>query len=359
MKYICEHPATTRTLDEWAGQVKPLIASHFFWGAGTAMQKSQEGLIQSLLYQIFKQCPEIIQVVCPYKWNEAPSNAPFELIEPWTRQEIFDAFGRLADQELMSHKFCFFIDGLDEYDGEHLDLVRLLQRLGKSKNIKLCVSSRPWNVFMEAFNGFPERKLLLQEYTKEDIRTYVRDQLEENERFFLLMQEDGSYMNLILEIVEKAQGVFLWVYLVVRSLLRGLSENDDIDILQTRLRGLPPDLERYFKQVFENVEPVYREQTGQILQIVIHAVSPVSTMTIHFLRQKSSTSETPLENLSTWFTDEEVYSISEQIRKYINARCKDLLEVGNIDSKLPRILCPPRVEFLHRTVRDFLLTADM
>ncbi|KAI0449418.1 hypothetical protein F5B21DRAFT_48122 [Xylaria acuta] len=41
------------------------VASHFFWLAGTPMQQSEEGLLRSLLYQIFPDQPEITQHVFP------------------------------------------------------------------------------------------------------------------------------------------------------------------------------------------------------------------------------------------------------------------------------------------------------
>lgn len=40
-------------------------------------------------------------------------------------------------------RFCFFIDGLDEYDGDHEDVIQLLHDLARGKNVKICASSRP------------------------------------------------------------------------------------------------------------------------------------------------------------------------------------------------------------------------
>jgi len=41
-----------------------------------------------------------------------------------------------------------------------------------------------------------------------------------------------------------AQGVFVWVYLVVRSLLDGFAEGDRLVHMQRRLHSLPTDLEK-------------------------------------------------------------------------------------------------------------------
>lgn len=67
----------------------------------------------------------------------------------------------------------------------------------------------------------------LQDLTLPDIQTYVRDKLENHPRIILLEQDEPHHADeLAREIVSKASGVFLWVVLVVRSLLRGLVNHD-------------------------------------------------------------------------------------------------------------------------------------
>lgn len=43
MKYLCSHYRTLALLQRWAGDGKLVVATHFFWNAGTTMQKSQAG----------------------------------------------------------------------------------------------------------------------------------------------------------------------------------------------------------------------------------------------------------------------------------------------------------------------------
>lgn len=71
------------------------------------------------------------------------------------------------------------------------------------------------------------------------------------------------------EIVERAQGVFLWVNLVVKSLLSGLGNRDDIADLQRRLRLLPTELEDlYEKMLFRRADEFYDEKASQTFHIV-------------------------------------------------------------------------------------------
>jgi hypothetical protein len=72
-----------------------------------------------------------------------------------------------ADTKLAA-KYCFFVDGLNEYDGDDEEIIDLLQDLASSKNIKVCVSSRPWNAFMDAF-GNSDWQLSIHDLTREDI----------------------------------------------------------------------------------------------------------------------------------------------------------------------------------------------
>ncbi|KAK8041528.1 hypothetical protein PG994_014535 [Apiospora phragmitis] len=54
MKYVVDNTATTYALFRWAHLDRPVVASHCFWSAGNTLQKSQKGLLQTLLYEIFR-----------------------------------------------------------------------------------------------------------------------------------------------------------------------------------------------------------------------------------------------------------------------------------------------------------------
>ncbi len=114
MKLLRDSGSTEAALMEWANDKKMVMASFFFWNAGSVMEKSHQGLLQSILYQILKQCPEIIPNICSSRWHS--NSTDYELDGEWNRKELDGCFHRLIDQSL-STKFCFIIDGLDEYDG--------------------------------------------------------------------------------------------------------------------------------------------------------------------------------------------------------------------------------------------------
>lgn len=214
MNYIAHDPVTQNMLQSWAGTTRLIIAKHFFWNAGAPMQKSQQGLLQSLLREICGQCLELVPIVCSFRWKRY-----HEIGGTWTRLELSEAFKNLSEQRLLSLKFCFFVDGVDEYDGEdHTHIINVLKSLNASPSVKICLSSRPWNIFVKAFGADIHQRLLLQDHNKYDIQRYVTNKFQEDEQFALLQSREPRSSDLIDQIIQNAQGVFLWVRNVVSNL---------------------------------------------------------------------------------------------------------------------------------------------
>lgn len=180
-----------------------------------------------------------------------------------TWSELIKTFKTLLRQHGRSMKLCFFVDGLDELDRDHTALVESIQELVSSSGAKFCVSSRPWLCFEDAFGHGPH--LLLESLTYSDIVQYISNKFHENRRFVVLKRQDRRYaQQLIDEIAKKSSGVFLWVILVVRSLLKGFSNADRIMDLQRRLLELPADLEELFTNMLDSIEPLYKEHASQL-----------------------------------------------------------------------------------------------
>ncbi|RWA04840.1 hypothetical protein EKO27_g10260 [Xylaria grammica] len=161
MKFAYEDQRTTRSLEKWAGTMKLYAASYYFWNQGTEMQKSAVGLFQSLLYQILKSAPDLILSVCQGHLDH----------ELWELEDLKNVFKQIAQRTEVDAKFCFFIDGLDEYDGEEKDIINLLRELSVSRHIKICTSSRPgrqYERFLQSYN----RKFDIAHFTKGDMRRY-------------------------------------------------------------------------------------------------------------------------------------------------------------------------------------------
>jgi hypothetical protein len=68
MKYIYENPNTRKHLLAWAQDTPLHIEKFFFWLSGTKLQKSQEGLLRSLLHDVLRQVPALVRIVLPPQW---------------------------------------------------------------------------------------------------------------------------------------------------------------------------------------------------------------------------------------------------------------------------------------------------
>lgn len=120
---------------------------------------------------------------------------------------------------------CLFIDGLDEFVGKHDDLLLFLKHLVDKTPVKMCVASRPWEVFEDAFQNKPS--LRLEDLTYPDIKSFVTSRFQSDDNFLQLERREAEFAGqLVEEVVRKASGVFLWVRLVVSSLLDGMTETE-------------------------------------------------------------------------------------------------------------------------------------
>ncbi|KAF1355924.1 hypothetical protein EJ07DRAFT_168080 [Lizonia empirigonia] len=322
MKFLVNHPLIEQHLESWAAGKTIVVAKYFFWNAGNDLQKSQEGLLRSLLFAILRRCPSMISSLS----SELPSELEDAGLDIWNVKSLLKLFDSLSQQAEPTTKFCFFIDGLDEYEGDSMDLIKALRALSKLKMVKLCVSSRPWHIFKDEYVRPNYRMLKLEDLTRDDIALYVRDILEEHERF------------------DKAEGVFLWVSLVVQSLLRGLTSSDRMSDLQRRIELLPPSLEDFFRHMLDSIEEVYRKDTFKAFQYVLHAPPSGPIPLIFAFHAKP-----PL------LSQIELESREDDMRRRLDGRTRGLLEASARRHRSD----VPTVDFLHRTARDFCLTRDM
>ena len=167
------------------------------------------------------------------------------------------AFNRLIStpETYQDHRFDFFIDGLDEFEGDYHQQTKMIEHLfewaevGKG-DIKLCISSKECNVFLDAFSACPT--LRLQYLTLDDMRVFVSGRLAANKQY----QARSSELSFLEEIiVKKAEGVFLWVHLVLNAVEEEICDGADNDTLCTTLDLLPSNLEQLFEKLFATISP--------------------------------------------------------------------------------------------------------
>jgi hypothetical protein len=209
MKFLNSHPRVRDSLSAWSVKANlPLVtASFYFWHKGIALQKTQQGLLRSLLYQALRNHRELIPVVLKGSFGIFTKNLDNHM-DHWTLSRLKAAFHRLLAQTEVPIRICLLVDGLDEYAGNHSDIIEIFQGAAKFDHVKICVSSRPMVAFDRAFKSAPG--LMLQNLTFADIQLYVENSFHNDERFRELeMEEPGLGLEMARQVVSKASGVFL------------------------------------------------------------------------------------------------------------------------------------------------------
>jgi hypothetical protein len=277
------------------------------------------------------------------------------------------AFKGILMQNHVPIMIAILVDGLDEFDGDHEEIVEILKETGTVQTVKVCLSSRPWVVFKDSFSGFP--RLLLQNLTYRDIELYTRDRFEKSPAFRrLAAEEQESKSALIQKVVQKAEGVFLWVRLVVTSLLKGIRNRDGIQDLRERLRQIPEDLDRLYSHLLNLIEPIYRTWASMAFQVIRAAreleKSPFKPANIvcdprlRFVPLILGEFSLGMNDSFDCCNTQQIGSksldfICQTTATHITARCGGLLEVSCPGHK--REVCRgASIGYLHRTARDYL-----
>ena len=341
LKFICNDDRTLESLRIWSRPQGCIIAKTFFWNTGSYLQKSSEGMLRSLLYQLLSGCNELVRIAVPPTeaiWQTASSEA--ELVRDyWTEARLCQAFRRLTSCHHLPVKIACFIDGLDEFDGDHEMLVQLIKDVPVDTGVKICVSSRPWPLFHDNFSEGP--LLHLHDLTRGDIEALVLTRLSSHERGAYLMESNKiQATSFITYILVKAEGVFIWVVLVLQSLLNGLRNHDDWPELMQRLQALPLNIEKLYESMLARQEPIYYEQACRYFRIMTAAKDPLSLTTMAFAIQPQP------EFLHRWSVEKTNVESSMMLwptEVKLKSRCMGLLELKG-----------KTVRFLHQSVRNFL-----
>lgn len=397
MKLLATDKRTRDSLFEWSAGGRLLLLSFYFWKPGTPLQKSLDGLFRSILLQVLRECPELGQRLFPDRFKSLAQWSQFPTMHQLKRAFNYLTAEETTDASGVPLKLALVIDGLDEFDaGEltHSELSGLFTSAAKSPSFKAILSSRPENAFEDAFNDCP--KLRLHHLTHNDVVKYVNDRIRDHPRMRQLASQSPEETEaLVSEIVEAAQGVFLWVRLVVRSLLEGLQNHDEIGILTQRLHELPTDLAKLFEYMIQRVPSRYKEGMSQMFQVLRsntevqsqlmqqrseHWGSRAHTLTASGLRFALLNEKTVLQAEIGQFTAEEASIEMLSIEAKMKSHCAGLIELSTSDGDFQvahlrdgttrEVLKEsssdsslmddthnwddPKVKFLHRSVTDYL-----
>jgi hypothetical protein len=313
-----------KTMKDW------IVTSFFFNARGTGLEKSTVGMYRSLLLQLLGRLPRlqtIFESLGLTSWNTG--NDYVQSVE--TLKALFeDAVRLLGDASVV----CF-IDALDECDEDQIrDMVAFFQRLGEfavSSSVRFHVlfSSRhyPHITIKWGLQLVLER----QEGHSRDITTYISNELH--------IGDGGISKQIRSDVYKKAAGVFMWVVLVVGILNKEHDRGRRGAQLRRKLGEIPSDLHELFRDILTRDchDP---EELLLCIQWVLFARQPLKPEELYF----AILSGTEPEDITPWNQEE---LTMEGIRQFILSSSKGLAEITRSTI--------PIVQFIHESVKDFLL----
>jgi hypothetical protein len=263
MKHILEKKNSPWSyLHQWSSGYKLCIAHHFFWNSRADEQKSKAGMLRAILFSVLDEWPDLIPIVFPERWAQYYSEELSLTSSPWTKtwsvERLESAFGCLLNQNKFPLKLFLLIDGLNECGDDHEELASLLASIAHRAHsqVKTCVSSQRLSVFKHHFGACPH--LQLQQVTFNDIKRYVHNTFQADKAFQDLRRQNPEGADRLLnDIMDMADDVFLWVRIMVRNLLQGIKNLDNISELRQRLQAPPRDLELLYEHLRRCIDPLY------------------------------------------------------------------------------------------------------
>lgn len=378
VKYILDHPRTTTYLNTWAPH--SLVISHFFWRPDTLMQQSIKGLLCSLLYQLLDNSVAaagyVLQNIQTGRSGMKDEDAD------WSIPELRSMFLKVLQS--YERPIFLFIDGLDEVhpaDGP-VELVDLVEEVARCRNTKLCLSSRPEPILEERLSTYPH--LRLQDLTEPDLQLYAQDRVKltvliDNEAQSTGFKDGVDLINLL---VDKAEGVFLWLVLAIKSINKGFTYGDTSEMIRQRIDRLPGDSTTLYKDMWaracEDNPVAYRQMAALYFRLILLSksgdeVEPPYWSSNLLLLMLASTSVADqlldaINKPSELVTEEKLMQSCREVERGLKLYCFGLIEVIQSPNDEPVIgwygtryntlwsrYGRRELQFVHRTAQDFLL----
>ena len=298
-----------------------IIISFFFNARGHELERSTIGMYRSLLHQILKQSPETQELLDGPKLDRSKP----EHLEHLLRRTIKD----LTDKSLM----CF-VDALDECpEDEVRKMLQFFKELGQlaatnQVHFHVLFSSRHY----PAISIDAAETIILEDQCehKEDLLQYINAELR--------IGTSPRVPDIKNEILGKSDGIFLWVVLVVQ-ILNVDYDKGRVHDFDERLRQIPKELDSLFKDILTR-DGQNLPELVLCLQWVLFAKKPLRREELYFALH-AGVGSAPRVGIAT----------ATDIDRFILDVSKGMAEMTRSKA--------PTVQFIHESVREFLLRPNV
>ncbi|KAL7904369.1 hypothetical protein GGI35DRAFT_200639 [Trichoderma velutinum] len=368
MKHLMSNSLVLEDLEQWASKTnRSLIRAIFFFSVtqGSGALSSEEGLYRSLLFQILRECPALVDEVLP---GEASLSASIPLPSEVVQNAIKYIFSNKSN---LANKYCFclFIDGLDEYRSDYsetkrgktqnnYDISELAHHLvewcqHEASNTKIIFSSRVIPALNDRFSA--KEKILLHSHTKRDILQSAFTNFKRHPEAI-----PDNYVELSTIICNQAQGVFLWARLVIKDILEAYTDGVAPDTFQDRIKATPNDITDLYAKILERVKEQDREASATILRLAAFqpAEFRLNTLACSWLDNLLKDANFPCNEPAEVYSDDKVDQHRKRAIQRLAALTHGILEAQDVEkvygSESGGPFFESEIVFLHRTAQDFI-----
>ncbi|GAB7346814.1 hypothetical protein MBLNU459_g1911t1 [Dothideomycetes sp. NU459] len=216
MNYVSKSPETKKLLNKlWNGRKYVTISFFFDWRRKKEIANSFKGLLLMLLYRLVQDVSDLAKAIK----EKFPEWREIEQCYDWPLSEL----QRIIEYAVSSCEMplAVFVDGLDEYDGDMIELARYLEQFVNLGRIKLCIASRPDQTFRRFFESY--LRMDMQEYNLPGLTLFVSLTLRDA-RITSDSGWTGELQAVADSIAKKAEGVFLWARYAIAKTRRSAAK---------------------------------------------------------------------------------------------------------------------------------------
>ena len=318
----------------------PCCLSYFFHRRGGQLQHSELGMFRTLLYQLFKQQPELgtdLQSL----FDENQNLGHFGTAWEWTLTDLRQIFRSALTAAAKIRPFRVFIDALDEGGDEPArsvvsylyDLENDLVEGGSSASI--CFSCRHYPILAHN-NGL---NICVEDENYDDIKLYVDETLQGALRSPSQVKDLEVLKS---NIAQKSSGVFLWATLITPRVVEQFNEGKPLEMVLATLKIVPVDIGGVYRHILTEVlKPQDLAESLHLLQIIALTIRPLSVLELQFA----------MGYAGLWDSSPSNSVLSEtQMTQRIISLSGGLAEVKDAENDAIKF-----AQFIHQSVADFLI----
>ncbi|KAL2801694.1 hypothetical protein BJX63DRAFT_157636 [Aspergillus granulosus] len=296
--------------------------AYFLCQATDPRLNNATNILRSLIYMLVRQQPHLITHL-----RERYDTVPKLFENRNTFYSLSVIFEKMV-KSLTRATIFLLIDGLDECE---LDLPEVLQFITSTKStssvqVKWVVSSRNRDDIEQALElNDSKGKLSLElnaSHISDAVAAYINDKVS---RLSALQRNQTLLKDIKKQLIEKSEGTFLWVSLVIQEMQKCHLLAEMIELLERAPRGLTPLYDRMLSQI-QRFERLKRETCMLVLSIVTLGYRPLHTRELSLLAglPKQQHGFDDLENIvgicGSFLTirDDHVYLVHQSVKDYLS-----------------------------------------